>query len=70
MDYLISLVEAYRDQLSTIAELINYFVQNPFTKNDLMFTLGLVKDISKLKSTKNNLEEMIITALNKIETNY
>ena len=70
MDYLISLVEAYRDQLSTIAELINYFVQNPFTKNDLIFTLGPVKDISKLKSTKNNLEEMIITALNKIETNY
>jgi hypothetical protein len=56
--------------LPTIAELIKYIVQNPFTKNDLMLTLGLVKDISKLKSTKNNLEEMIITALNKEETNY
>ena len=70
MDYMIPLVEDYRNQLSTITELINYFVQNPFTKNDLIFTLGPVKDISKLKSTKNNLEEMIITALNKIETNY
>jgi hypothetical protein len=39
-------------------------------KNDLMFTLGLVMDISKLKSTMKNLEEMIITALNKEETNY
>jgi len=70
MDYLFSLVEAYRDNLPTIAELIKYIVQNPFTKNDLMFTLGLLKDISKLKSTKKNLEEMIITALNKEETNY
>ena len=49
MDYLISLVEAYRDHLPTIAELIKYIVQNPFTKNDLMFTLGIVKDMSKLK---------------------
>jgi hypothetical protein len=70
MDYLISLVEAYRDHLSTIAKLIKYVVQNPFTKNDLMFTLSLVKDISKLKSTKKNLEKMIITALNKEVTNY
>ena len=70
MDYLISLVEAHRDHLPTIAKLIKYIVQNPFTKNDLMSTLGLVKDISKLKSTKKNLEEMIITALNKEETNY
>jgi hypothetical protein len=70
MDYLISLVEAYRDNLLAVAELIKYIVQNPFMKNDLMFTLGLVMDISKLKSTMKNLEEMIITALNKEETNY
>ena len=70
MDYLFSLVEAYRDHLPTIAELIKYIVQNPFTKNDLVFTLDLVMDISKLKSTNKNLEEMIITALNKEETNY
>jgi hypothetical protein len=56
--------------LPTITELIKYIVQNPFTKNDFMFTLGLVKDISKLKSTEKNLEEMIITALKKEETSY
>ena len=70
MDYLISLVEAYRDHLPTIAKLIKYIVQNPFTKNNLMSTLCLVKAMSKLKSTKSNLQEMIITALNKEETNY
>ena len=70
MDYLISLAEAYRNHLPTIAELIKYIVQNPFTKNDKTFTLGPVKDISKMKSTNKNLEEMIITALNKEETNY
>jgi hypothetical protein len=63
MDYLVSQIEAHRDHLPTIAKLIKYIVQNQFTKNDLMTTVGLVKDISKLKNTKKNGDEMIITLL-------
>ncbi len=59
MDYLVSLVEVYRDHLPTISKLIKYIVQNQFTKNDLMVALALVKDIPRLKSAKKNLEEKI-----------
>ena len=59
MNFLVSLVEAHRDHLPTISKLIKYVIQNPFTKNDLMASLVLAKDISQLKSTKKILEERI-----------
>ncbi|MDN5866113.1 MAG: hypothetical protein L0H55_01780 [Candidatus Nitrosocosmicus sp.] len=55
--YLVSLIEAHRDHLPTISKLINSIIQNPFTRNDLIVALGLVKDINRLKSTKKSLEE-------------
>ncbi len=48
--YLVSLVEAHRDHLPTISKLIKYIIQNPFTKNDLIVALALVKDINRLKT--------------------
>ncbi len=57
--YLVSLIGAYEDALPTLVKLIKYMVQNPSTKNDLIATLGLVKDIPRLKSVKKNLEEKI-----------
>jgi hypothetical protein len=59
LGYLVSLVEAHRDHLPTISKLIKYVVQNPFTKNDLMVALGLVKDINRLRNVKNTLEKKI-----------
>jgi hypothetical protein len=57
--YLVSLIEAHVDHLPTIIKLIKYITQNPFAKNDLIATLALVKDIPRLKITKQNLEEKI-----------
>lgn len=59
MNYLVSLVEAYRDHLPTVSKLFKYITQNPFTKNDLIAALALVNDINRLKITKKNLEERI-----------
>jgi hypothetical protein len=57
--YLVALIEAHRDHLPTIIKLIKYIIQNPFTKNDLIAALTLVKDIPRLKSTTKNLEDRI-----------
>ena len=59
MDSLVSLIEAHRDHLPTIIKLIKYIIQNPSSKNDLIAALALVKDIPRLKITKQNLEEKI-----------
>ena len=59
LGYLVSRVEAHRDHLPTITKLIKHIIQNPFTKNDLMVALGLVKDINRLRNVKNTLEEKI-----------
>ena len=59
MDFLVSLVEVHLDHLPTISKLTKYVVQNPFAKNDLIIALNLVKDINRLRSIKNNLEEKI-----------
>lgn len=59
MDFLVSLVVVHLDHLPTISKLTKYVVQNPFAKNDLIIALNLVKDINRLKSIKNNLEEKI-----------
>ena len=59
MGYLVSLVEAHKDHLPTISKLIKYIIQNSFTKNDLIAALALVNDITRLKTTKKNLEERI-----------
>lgn len=57
--YLVSLFEAYQDTLPTIIKIIKYLIQNPSTKDELIATLTLVKDIPRLKITKNNLEQKI-----------
>ena len=59
MDYLVSLVESHYDHLPAISKLIRYIIQNPLTKNDVVAALELVKDISRLRSIKKNLEEKI-----------
>ena len=59
MGYLVSLVEAHKDHLPTISKLIKYIIQTSFTKNDLIAALALVNDITRLKTTKKNLEERI-----------
>lgn len=59
IDMLVSLIEAHRDHLPTIIKLVRYIIQNPFKKNDLIATLALVKDIPRLKNTKENLEDKI-----------
>lgn len=58
-DYLVSLIETYRDSIPTISKLIKYIVQNPLTRNDLVIALALVKDIPRLRNVKKNLEEKI-----------
>jgi hypothetical protein len=57
--YLVFLIEAYHDSLPTIVKIIKYLIQNPSTKDDLIATVALVKDIPKLRNIKQNLEEKI-----------
>jgi hypothetical protein len=61
--YLVSLIEGYQDTLPTIIKIIKYLIRNPSTKDDLIATLALVKDIPRLRIIKKNLEERI-AALN------
>ncbi len=59
LNFLVSLLEVHRDHLPTISKLIKYVIQNPLTKNDLIAALALVNDITRLKTTKKNLEDRI-----------
>lgn len=59
IDALVALIETHRNHLPTIMKLIKYIIQNPSSKNDLIATLALVKDILRLKRTKENLEDKI-----------
>jgi len=56
--YLVLFIEVYQDTLPII-KVIKYLIQNPSSKNEIIATLALVKDISKLKSTKKKLHEKI-----------
>jgi hypothetical protein len=61
MGFLVSFIEAHRNHLPTISKLIKYIVQHPFTKNDLIGSLGFVKDINRLRTVKKNPVENIST---------
>lgn len=62
--YLVSLIEAHVEHLPIIIKLINYIIQNPFTRNDIVATLALVKEMPRPKSTKKNLEKKIEILIN------
>lgn len=61
MTYLVSLIVSYQESLPTITKLVRYLVQNPSTKDDLLESIKVVKDLPRLKAVRKQLENNIQT---------
>lgn len=58
-DEIVSLIDFNQEYLTTITKFIRYIILNPVSRNDLLTTLVLVKDLPKLKAIQKQLENNI-----------